>query len=970
MRFAPAFVQHYFLELDPRYYRDVAQSLEKSYSTECASPSGDAPTAGGPALRIGPWRLFAWLDRPSLWALRSIQRTSGLDTFLFDDHGLPGVTDVAEMINFPFQEAAAEPDGVVATSWAEFEPTMRGSGLLCATFLWPDWDVLTAASWAGPEATKSRILEAIHAVFRQSVMTEFAAPAADSDRGTCGTFAKETRPPRPPLLMMASAGDADLVLYGWVSSAEVLDRYLFLLTRMSVADLHQEIFGAPSQKHGAERSVFRASQTELAVDLGAYEHSMQLAVKTVSPPAQPQAPPPHRFDGTFHAEIGLSRGHGSLAHLRDGVSQVLGGGHPWYERTIFGGEDMILVGENVSFEQIISLQAKLDAALASDPRFVRRTSLRIGIDVSESYGRTATLPLNDPATHSQINDPVGHSCPKVPPDLGVVRAEIERLTKMKWREDVRIIERMVERCVTLQKALHVRLETRHMAATALKNIVRHCDIIRRDEEELQNVKDNHIPPEDRHLRPNLLVQFAEDIRLSRKELLEAGVYLDRALAHHSKGVIPLLLHPASQARGPEHFGSEVGLSVGLGTMFQNAATRLWREMKSAPRPNSEWDESYQQLKEDLQSLRHPTVFASHEPDFGIMPQLGLLRVPRWALWYAPASSHLMHEFGHAVARIGALQYLLTALIADLVHKYDALDEEYWQLRPAVQEATSHCQPTKNLDLRAFARYLERFSPVLLTQGDYMLFFEETACDLVSRLYSYPPEEQWDSVWLEHCLKYVLPFIGRDSPYQIKERIARLQGAYVAVRLMRRAGALHVGAQALTVGQLAAVQAHAAEEAEHFVSSLGMWKQKVMAEPATRHFPSWAVDELLNICSDRENLQYSRQCPELLSKFVHAGWLLCFAMSLPDGDVRTDPSAIKGLMVWRAMLRAGWEHTDESELVEALARCEIPRRRSAFPERLPGLLVSALNQNQSRVEPATRIALSFYLRDLYNLENYE
>ena len=62
MRFAQAFVQHYFLEIDPRYYDQVSKSLHESYRAECEKPSEDEPMEGSQGLRIGPWRLFAWLD--------------------------------------------------------------------------------------------------------------------------------------------------------------------------------------------------------------------------------------------------------------------------------------------------------------------------------------------------------------------------------------------------------------------------------------------------------------------------------------------------------------------------------------------------------------------------------------------------------------------------------------------------------------------------------------------------------------------------------------------------------------------------------------------------------------------------------------------------------------------------------------------------------------------------------------------
>lgn len=662
MQIARTLLQHYFLEVDPSLSSTVAARFEK------ADIEGDS--------LLGEWRLFTWIDRPAIWAIRSVGRTVGLDSFLLADDGLPGVIDVAEVINFPLE---TDPETVMAGSWEEFSALAQGKGTLFATFLHPDWDALrVAGAWGDGSAarppSRSRVLDYIRTRMQRSLWE-----AAERDATRC-----------PPLLLTASSGDADLILYGWVESPRELDRCLYAATEMTVESLAREM----GLKGVAQPwPVFSRSHTELAVDLSEYER-LRVAVRSRVPVDEALVSVSGLFDGQVSAELGLARGRGPLAGLKNRLSELAG--DLWTDRAILGGEDVVLASRNfISFGALLYLQAVLDEELTSDPRFVRRTSLRLGL--SETYGKSVNLAAPDGEPEGRMELPEIRAF--IPPTIASLRSELGRLRGMKWREDLRILERMVERCVTLQKAPRLRLETREMATHTLERILVMCERIRVLEEAYsRHERADHGGSSEKGIAVER-AEIAQEIRLLREHLVKAGMRLDAALTHHSRGVTALLLHPASQARGPEHFGSEIGLSLGLSAMFHAVARRI--DGMAREDASTHPSEYAAEVSDALVRLEKPTVYASHESDFAIDPILAMLHVPRWALWYPTAASHLMHELGHALAQIGHFSHLMQNTVAAFAGPMneDSCDSAFI---PAMTDLKRQWERSRLLDLRTLA----------------------------------------------------------------------------------------------------------------------------------------------------------------------------------------------------------------------------------------------------------------------------
>ncbi|SKA94723.1 hypothetical protein SAMN02745166_02199 [Prosthecobacter debontii] len=951
MRIATSLVQHYFLEVDPT-------ALEAVYETLTHQPS---------LKHADEWRLFSWLDRPAIWAIRSVRRTSGLDLFLFDDHGLAGVTDVAELINFPM---TGDEPGALLPDWETFSARLQGPGVLCATFIWPDWDTLYCPDTWGGQAppTRSEILEA----FRGCLIK--ALPNVQ-EAGLLSTI--------PPLLLTASAGDANLILYSWTNDSTELDALLLALSVMETDALAMKL---GRTVEGPQWPVCRATQTEMALDLHLHLEAREAARSGTTAEDLSQRLDAC-FTGKLFAEVGLARGRGSLSALKDGLKKNAPG---WEERAVFGGEDLVLAAEGgraLSFGEIIHLISRLEVK-ADHPGFPRRSSLHLG--VMEAVGRTSDLtatclygvPQRAPTTEKP---PASFTPSFASVDLHLVRECITNLSNNRWREDVRIIERMVERCVTLQKSPSLSREIRHMTAQALERIVRCSREIHELENALKDLiqKEEAIPTaaiQEKAAIERQIEEICIDIRMKRNALLDSGMAMDQAFSHHSKGVVALLLHPASQARGSEHIGSEVGLSLGMGAMFQSAAQRMLEALPEGC-GDADQDNILNQLKDSLRDMQYPTVYASHEQGFSIKASMALLRIPRWALWYPSASCHLMHEFGHTLASIGTLSYLLRSVLYMLggqgARNSATMQAQLDFLTPLLDHKKKAERTCYHFITNEVLIPNEDGEPpkVQPTTSDEM---EEIACDIVSRSLAYPPGPEWDRRWLLDTFEYILPFAGRNEPDTIETRLLRLLSAFIAIRLLRQGIFEPDSARLKTLRQ---IQTEMSDIAIDFGFELAQWQDKLTRQqyplpPYVLRGLAAAIDRLINLVNAPVLLP--RQANDLEGAFLYSSIVITLALSVPPVEDKNEVSGYKATQIWGRLIdvnrlqNSASPDTDESaeinRIVEALSQNSIPSGAINHIEYLPSLLAKHYEGQGNRVPPAARVALSFYLYNNYKFND--
>lgn len=299
-----------------------------------------------------------------------------------------------------------------------------------------------------------------------------------------------------------------------------------------------------------------------------------------------------------------------------------------------------------ALSNLLLLLGRLDAKTALDPDFPRRIAVVITFDRSyaEQTPDRGSLLQN-------ISDKRASSCPVPPPmnegDRTALKACQQYLRTMltsRRREEYRILERMVERSVTLQRQHDVSREVRTLARLTLRRLERALSSLVED----ANPRAGTASADDESLD-----QYAD----TNEDFIGSGMHLDRTLLHHARGSIPLLLATAMQARSADHFGSETLLTSALGAPASSVAGRLLDELKARLDEDALLREApaWADLKEALADTKVPILYASHDPDFELIVPLGMIRVPRWVIWYPTVASYVLHEVGHEVFICGKLR---------------------------------------------------------------------------------------------------------------------------------------------------------------------------------------------------------------------------------------------------------------------------------------------------------------------------
>lgn len=342
---AQELIQHYVLDVEPRAAESVVARLERS-----------AKAAAEWTQEIGPWSYYVWLERSAIWAFRPVRITSGLDLFLIENGGLPGVVDVGELIT----HVLVDPDapGHLSNNWNDFVQDAPKGGLFFSSFLWLNWEtLLEPAAWKGSvPPLKSDILAACRRVFG-----ERAAAVAS----------KLQKPIR--LLLTGTPGDCDLVLYGITQNTTDVDECLFLINQLTCDSLAPYLIETTAD---ASTPLVLRSRTELAVEFELYQRVSasrgrdQDLIESVNQTGGMNLIP----------EVALTRGGGAITAVHDGVTEIIG--PLWLDQPVFGRDDFVvrLASPNLrcGMGDLLTLLARLDEATIQDPSFPRRSSLRLG----------------------------------------------------------------------------------------------------------------------------------------------------------------------------------------------------------------------------------------------------------------------------------------------------------------------------------------------------------------------------------------------------------------------------------------------------------------------------------------------------------------------------------------------------------------------------------------------------------------
>jgi hypothetical protein len=926
LQIAHELIQHYILDVEPRAVHAMIAALDRS---------GNEASAGDP--KIGPWSQFFWLNRPAVWAIRPVRITTGLDAFLIKGGGLPGVVDVAEILTHALVDENGR--GPIANGWTEFVSDAPAGSVLFASFLWLNWDAFAAGgSW---EDGKPPLSSAVLGAFRSIL--------GSASEELSGKLSQRIR-----LLLAGANGDCDTILYGFVSDIADLDQCLCMVNQQTVASV-ADALGTTACASVAACPVVLRSRTELAVSMDLYGEMLRteasdrgLLVERIN----------HALCGDLQPEVALARGGGAITSVHSRISDVVG--EAWSDQPVFGRDDFLVRlasgAQGVcKLGDLLDLLARLDRATVTDAGFPRRVSLHLGFTAPCGRSKEPTPDIGPPpqAVRREPNRDLLESLDRL----------LLSLNALKWREELRIVERIAERCVTLQKSHALPRETRDMLSSAFECFGELCQRIEKLEAFAQADELSPASPEKTRRQAALW----DEIQLLRWELHNSGASLDRVLSYHSRGVTALLLHPASQARGASHFASEIKLGIGHGVIFRAPAVRLAARVRalSGRSDDSAWGEK---LASWIKRISKPIIYASHDPGFGIRPGLSLLRIPTWGLWMP--TTHVLHELAHTLAIVGSLHYLARKVLARAAGGPECPCRHFEANIAALGLRVAHPGSwDMTTPLRALAQTyfltLEPTAPGGLPtpHAGQMSDLEEIAADAVERLLGYVSGEEGDRMHLTHSLPTIVPDAVRNSPEQFSRRIFRLFAGQLAVRLAMaaRQGTLQIFADdtQLVIRDLA--QRHAAQ----FGGWLASWFQEFLSSDAAVMMSKPAVEMIRNVgraCSTASLFS-------CLPVYMRFSQLLAAILSLEPVTHTEIQSLFNASHVWGSLMHVASEADARAAEVAAitaqLAAGLVPSESFAFPERLIASLREAFGPGIDSTLPThARLALSHYLGSLF------
>ena len=660
---SPELLQIYFFGVEPSCLEETVVCLEKLGIQQRQYCNDE----------VGLWASYSWLGRHSICVIRPIGRTSGLDTFLIEGGGIPGVQDVAEVIAYQWHHSEPRNPSVMQ-SFPALQQSLGEEHLLFLCFIKLSWDLLLQPnSWRGftPGSIPGRATVVYG--FSQALQDALAVPATQDLVGS-----------NIKTLICGGIGDADIVLVGVTKERESLDALLYIVSQIGVDTIGAALYGWETASHLPTDCVVRDTITELGVPMEIYLKVLKEAQNGLELPRPLQSQIQNCMSGALGGDISLKRGHTGLANLHDQLAELAG--HEWTDRVVLGEADIRLspAKKELNLPEVLWLLAKLDARSAIDPRFPHRLGLEL--TVGKPIGKKLSSKRGDLLGGEGDPAPVVSDMRLVKqfnaPDIDSVIKHLDMARVRDMREDLRIVERMVERCMTLQKNPDLSIDTRRLAQQAFTRIVQSIKLI-------ENLSDRCVQEarqaDAQHQKQVALLDYRAS--LERSALLNAGMHLDRALSQHVRGSVNFLLYPVVQARGPDHFGSELLLSSGLAVAPRAAVQRIIGQLAvAAPRDVTHNSPSwFRQLREELEIIAEPIIYASHDTDFAWVPTLGMIRTPRWVLWYPTNSSFVLHEVGHALSEAGELAYVASSFLKAL---QDRDLEEHVYNRPLAKVSES------------------------------------------------------------------------------------------------------------------------------------------------------------------------------------------------------------------------------------------------------------------------------------------
>lgn len=931
---------------------------------------------------------------------------------------------------------------VLSAGWGEFERLGREhSDCLFLTFLRLNWDALMdRGMWqeAGMQErcdrgapSRTQVLRAVAKVLRR---------AADSpDAGEKDRLRH--------LHIAGGTGDSDLIITGLVRSRDALDRFLLTLAQLGTDCLAAELGLAAEKVAEIQRwyPICASSTTELGVPWCKYaqvQAATRAAVMRHEKMPQPQAgegacmaypltdEEEKLVDGLdallqdgLRSAVFLRRTRSFLTDVRVKMMEVCPPG--WTLQAVLGEADMLLrrdddvtaahekaaepgpeaaeeeeaeaaagaAAEGASppgrspdaLSNLLLLLGRLDA-MSERSDFPRRVAVVITFDrpfFGKGPQRRELLPMTARAEASPCPEQKRiEDCEESRQALGVCRRLLSRLRHNRRREEYRILERMVERAVTLQRQAELPRELRILTRLALRRLARALEQLAGEDQ------------------PAARERGAADDQcaLDNEDFIHSGMDLDRTLLHHARGSVPLLLATATQARFADHFGSETTLTSALGAPASAVARRLLEELERTLEPLPEVRESmaWLTLKEALEDMKAPILYASHDPDFGLIVPLGMIRVPRWVIWYPTVSSYVLHEVGHEVFYSAQLYSQLDRVVWAgkklLATQHTDLNALLQLLRGAPEPVLSGPEGgTSPAAVRCVQQLLEERID-MLDHGhtsmvrEWYAHLDEVAAQLFCHRYSYWPAEGSEVGCGRHVhdvLEHIAPLAHRMSRPHRLQFISRELAVRIALRLIELA---QKGQNPWRMSN-DTLNEEVVAQLNFFRRCLGRWlinppvpfqetdqRDSQLVQDVTdiynqllKEFPSSSnPDDPLSIVLGPFQAKY--QTP--VGRAINWGIFMALVATSEEVMTQEPPSVVMTQHLWRALLKTSREadqapaeqKAQEDEIVRGLIEGVVPEHISRWPERLPRRLHDELRKQSRSVKLPQRFALTLALAD--------
>jgi hypothetical protein len=920
MKLSETLGQIYFLGMHPREQEAVAKALREASTQPYASS----------------WRIFSRLARPGIIALRTVSRSSGLDIFLLEQDELQGVEDIAEMLIY----GMVDPEGV---AWDDIRP----EGCLFITFVRLDWDALQRSElWKAygiAPPPKSQIFKMFCAALRRAVRNGILKNGL------------------PQFHIGGGVGDCDALIIGSARTTAELNYFLLTLSQLGSDNLAAE-FGAHCEKSTTTAlPIVAESVTELGVAWPEFEQALTAADVALDAGGKGLHPLEKEIgvrlnqmlQGHLRGAIFLKRSCSTPPNARSRLTALLP--PEWVKQEVLGEADALLRYRESAGNpsrppelcDLLGMVARLDQQAKRDASFPKRHSVVVSFDDPKDPDLDYPLPERGMVLGTLCT---GHEQPELAAfptrtareQDGIAQEALARCVRYlrsihnsRLREELRIIERMVERCAVLQRQGDLPSETRRVTQLGLRRIARTLDHIERLEAS---------GPE-------------EWVVAVRHSLVNSGVHLERTISHLSRGNVPMLLATPTQARATDHFSSETMLATALACPASAVAGRIAAFLDKIKPPRGKTPVQWEALLETLRDMVEPIIYTSHGLDFMLARPLGIIHVPRWIMWYPTSSSLVLHEVGHALFSDGQLDSLLFA-----------------SAKAAYQHATLQkwCKGLiENGDIVG-----EGTSVLTGISGQWRTDQHEIAAELFNRLFSYPAGAARE--YLYDQLEYLHAIINRKGWVERIGFITRAFSVHVAHALLTRGEE----ARWLWTASAAEVSIAVGEAVMEFHELLRDWLRsppppfdrmefagsRKLLDQASR----MAVMLGLEIESGKEVLDFETAVGRAVQRAVFMA-----ATSMSRGFVDNKENAtVVAHLVWEAILACSREPDQPQHsqgqaqmrfCLQKLEKGEVPELVPPWPERLPRILHHTIRSSpNASVFLSQRMALSLHLADWMSL----